>query len=141
METANKKITVTATIHAPIEKVWQYWTEPEHIKQWCQASDDWHAPYADNDLKNEGRFKTTMAAKAGSFSFDFTGIYTNVDHHQHIAYTIDDGRTVDIRFSSDDDQTTHVTETFEMENINPEEMQRAGWQSILDNFKKYTETN
>jgi len=89
METLNKtSITVETTVNAPIEKVWNYWGKPEHITKWCQASDDWHAPYADNDLKTDGKFKTTMAAKDGSFSFDFEGVYSKVEKHKLIEYKI-----------------------------------------------------
>ena len=142
METTTGKtaITIETTIKAPVEKVWKYWTEPNHITRWCNASDDWQAPYAENDLRVDGKFKTTMAAKDGSASFDFEGVYTNVQQDKIIEYTISDGRKVKITFSSEGDQTK-VVETFETENINPVEMQREGWQAILDNFKKYTETN
>lgn len=133
-----KTITVQTTINAPIEKVWQYWNEPEHIMQWAFASDDWEAPAAENDLREGGRFKTTMAAKDGSARFDFTGAYTKVGEHQLIEYTIDDGRKVSVAFSNDGGKTT-VTETFEMEQTHSEEQQRAGWQAILDNFKKHVE--
>jgi len=139
METITKaKITVEASIHAPIEKVWSCWSEPQHITQWCQASSDWHAPHAENDLRTGGKFKTTMAAKDGSMSFDFGGVYDNVQHHKLIEYTLADGRKVIIGFASAGKETT-VTETFEAESENPIEMQRGGWQAILDNFKKYTE--
>lgn len=142
METIEKtSITVEAIIKAPVEKVWNFWNEPQHITRWCQASDDWHAPYAENDLKEDGKFKTTMAAKDGSFSFDFEGIYTAVEKHRTIKYIMSDGRKVQIFFASLSKDETKVVETFEAENTNPEEMQRAGWQAILDNFKKYTETN
>jgi uncharacterized protein YndB with AHSA1/START domain len=139
METKDKtSITVEALIKAPIEKIWKYWNEPMHITQWCNASDDWHAPYAENDLKVDGKFKTTMAAKDGSFSFDFEGVYTNIQKDKVIEYTILDGRKVRITFSAQGDQVK-VIETFEAETINPLEMQRGGWQAILENFKKYTE--
>jgi len=137
--TAKKTITVETTVNAPLEKVWKFWTEPDHITKWNQASDDWHAPYAENDLKVDGKFKTTMAAKDGSMSFDFEGIYTTVEKHQLIEYTIIDGRKVKIQFTAKGNETL-VTETFEAENTFPIEMQRGGWQSILDNFKKYTES-
>lgn len=140
METAEKTaITVEATINAPVSKVWKYWSAPEHITKWCAASDDWHVPAAENDLRVDGVFKTTMAAKDGSFSFDFGGVYTKVQENKAIAYTLGDGRKVDIIFSSNGNETK-VTETFDPEGQNPIEMQRAGWQAILDNFKKYTET-
>lgn len=141
METGNNTaITVTATVNAPVAKVWELWNQPEHITNWCHASDDWHAPYADNDLRVDGKFKTTMAAKDGSFSFDFGGVYTDVVENSLIAYGLEDGRKVKIEFVAHDDVTT-VTETFDPESINPIEMQRGGWQAILDNFKKYTEAN
>jgi uncharacterized protein YndB with AHSA1/START domain len=140
METATKtNITVEAVVKAPVQKVWETWTKPDHIKKWCQASDDWHAPYADNDVKTGGKFKTTMAAKDGSFSFDFEGIYTNVKEHSVMEYDIADGRKVKIVFTPNGNET-RVTETFEAENTHPIEMQRGGWQAILDNFKKYTES-
>lgn len=135
------QITIQTTINAPIEKVWEYWNSPEHIPGWAFASDDWEAPYAENDLKVGGKFKTTMAAKDKSASFDFTGTYTQVDENQRIEYTIDDGRKVSVRFESLGNNETKVTETFDPENENSEEMQRDGWQSILNNFKKYVETN
>jgi len=138
--TANKSITVQSTVNAPVEKVWKYWSDPAHITQWCQASDDWHAPHAENDLRTGGKFSTTMAAKDGSFSFDFGGIYDNVEEHKLIEYTMGDGRKVSVVFTAKGDQT-EVVETFDMENTHSEEMQRGGWQAILDNFKKYTEAN
>ncbi len=141
METAeNTAITVETTVKAPIEKVWKYWSAPEHITKWCQASDDWHAPKAENDLRVEGKFSTTMAAKDGSVSFDFEGVYTNVEKYKTIEYAMADGRKVQIQFSSQGDETK-VTETFDPENTNPIEMQRGGWQAILDNFKKHVEAN
>lgn len=135
-----EKITVETLVNAPIDKVWTYWSEPERIKEWTFASSDWHAPYAENDLKTDGKFKTTMAAKDGSFSFDFEGIYTNVETHKKIEYALGDGRRVQITFEAIDD-TTKIVETFDPETQNSIEMQRGGWQSILDNFKKYTEEN
>lgn len=141
MDTKEKTaITVEATINAPVKKVWKYFSEPEHIMNWCQASDDWHAPYAENDLRKDGRFKTTMAAKDGSFSFDFTGLYTHVEPNKSIEYTIDDGRKVKLTFSEAGNKTK-ITETFDPESINSPEMQRDGWQAILNNFKAYTEAN
>jgi uncharacterized protein YndB with AHSA1/START domain len=141
METATKNfITVEATIKASIDKVWKFWTEPKHIMQWCNASDDWHAPFAENDVRVGGKFKTTMAAKDGSFSFDFSGVYTHVEVNKSLAYTIEDGRTVQITFSSEGNDTK-VVESFEAESTNPLEMQKGGWQAILNNFKKYTEAN
>src|SRR5688572_28510820 len=139
METIERTaVTVEATVDAPVEKVWKYWNEPQHITQWCAASEDWHAPYAENDLRKDGKFKTTMAAKDGSFSFDFEGIYTKVEPNKLIEYVMSDGRKVVITFSADGSATS-VTETFDPENEHPVVMQREGWQSILNNFKRHTE--
>ena len=141
METANKTtITVETTVNAPVEKVWQSWTRPEHITQWANASDDWHTPRAENDLRVGGHFLTRMEAKDGSFGFDFGGVYDDVQENRHIAYTLGDGRKVKIDFSSQGN-STKVVETFEAENTHSVEMQQGGWQAILDNFKKHTETS
>jgi len=140
METKNRTaITVETTLQAPVKKAWQFFTEPEHITQWCQASDDWHAPSAENDVRTGGKFKTTMAAKDKSMQFDFGGVYTNVQPEKLIEYTMDDGRRVKVVFTSQGN-TTKVTETFEAEDTNSIDMQRGGWQAILDNYKKHTET-
>jgi uncharacterized protein YndB with AHSA1/START domain len=139
METMEKTtITIETTVNAPLEKVWEIWSEPRHITQWCNASDDWHAPYAENDLRTGGKFKTGMAAKDGSFSFDFEGVYTNVQSHKLIQYNIADGRKVEVTFSPAG-KGTKITESFEAESVHPVEVQRGGWQSILDNFKRYAE--
>jgi uncharacterized protein YndB with AHSA1/START domain len=131
-------ITVTSTIEASIEKVWDAWTNPTHITQWCQASDDWHAPYADNDLRMDGTFKTTMAAKDGSFSFDLEGVYTKLDLHKYIAYTLTDGRNVEITFNNENG-SVNIIESFDPESQNSHELQQQGWQMILNNFKKHVE--
>ncbi len=133
-------ITITATVDAPIEKVWQYWIEPEHIMQWAFASDDWEAPHAENDLREGGTFTTTMAAKDKSASFDFTGTYTAVKEHELIEYNIPDGRHVKTEFIQTP-KGIEITGTFDPETENSEEMQRAGWQAIFDNFKKHVESN
>ncbi len=140
METKESIITVETSVKAPIDKVWRYWSEPEHITRWATASDDWHAPYADNDLRKDGKFKTTMAAKDGSFSFDFEGVYTNVKQNNVIEYVMGDGRKAKILFEEKGNET-RIVETFNPENENPLDMQRDGWQAILNNFKKYTESN
>lgn len=142
METTKSttKVTVEATINAPVEKVWNYWSEPAHIMKWNSASDDWHTPFSENDLRTGGEFKSRMEAKDGSFGFDFGGTYDDVVTHKRIAYTMGDGRKVHVDFTTTGDQT-HVSETFDAESQNPVEMQRGGWQAILDNFKKYTEAN
>lgn len=133
-------VTVGAIVNAPIEKVWAYWNEPKHIMNWAFASADWEAPYSENDLKVGGKFKTTMAAKDKSASFDFEGVYSEVIPNKRIAYSMADGRKVQIDFIQSDD-SIRVVETFDIEKLNPAEMQRAGWQSIMDNFKEYTESN
>ena len=138
--TAATKITVETTVKAPVEKVWDFWSAPEHITKWNTASDDWHTPRAVNDLRTGGKFSARMEAKDGSFGFDFGGVYDTVQQYQLIEYTMGDGRKVSVRFDSKGSET-HITETFEAEGTNPIEMQRGGWQAILDNFKKYTETH
>ena len=134
------KITVESTIYAPVEKVWEYWSNPAHITQWCNASPDWHAPHAESDLQEGGKFITRMESKDGSFGFDFGGVYDEIKTNELIRYTLDDKRKVNIVFKSNGNSTI-VTETFEAENENPVEMQRGGWQAILDNFKNYAENN
>jgi uncharacterized protein YndB with AHSA1/START domain len=132
-------ITVSAVIKAPVDKVWTLWTDPMHIIHWNNASDDWHTTRAENDLRAGGKFMSRMEARDGSIGFDFTGKYTYTDQYKIIEYLIDDGRKVRIDFISHG-KTTEVTETFEAEQTNSIEMQRAGWQSIMNNFKKYTES-
>jgi uncharacterized protein YndB with AHSA1/START domain len=135
METS-KKIIVETTVQAPVEKVWEYWTEPTHITKWNTASEEWHTPFAENDLQVGGKFLSRMEAKDGSFGFDFGGVYDDVRLNEGIAYTLEDGRKVTINFIRQGNETK-VIETFDAENTNPIEMQEAGWQAILDNFKKY----
>lgn len=139
METKNATtITVATTIAAPIENVWKLWTEPEHIKKWNNASDDWHTPKAQNDLRKGGKFLIRMESKDGKMGFDFSGVYDNVKTNELISYTLDDGRKVKITFTSVGNNTK-VEEAFEAESENSIDMQESGWQSILNNFKKYTE--
>lgn len=137
-QTSPISITIEATISAPVEKVWELWNAPEHITKWCSASPDWHAPSAQNDLRTGGTFSTRMEAKDGSFGFDFGGVYDEVETNQTIAYTMSDGRKVKITFTANGNQT-NVVETFDAETENPVEMQQAGWQAILNNFKNYIE--
>lgn len=139
METSDKvTITVETTVQAPVEKVWECWTEPKHITQWSFASDDWHAPSAENDLRAGGKFQTRMEAKDGSFGFDFGGVYDEIKTNELIVYTLGDGRKVTIHFTSQGNDTK-IVETFDAEGTHPVEQQQAGWQAFLDNFKKYTE--
>ncbi|MES2892905.1 MAG: SRPBCC family protein [Bacteroidota bacterium] len=140
METQKQMLTVETNVAAPIEKVWDYWTKPEHITQWNSASPDWHSPTATNDLRAGGSFSCRMEAKDGSMGFDFGGIYDEVTPHQQITYTLGDGRKVDIKFTAEG-QGTRVVESFEAEATNSLDMQQGGWQAIMDNFKKYTEAN
>lgn len=134
------KITIETTVNATVERVWNSWTKPEHIVKWCNASEDWHTPNAENDISVGGKFLTRMEAKDGSFGFDFWGVYDEVKVNERIVYTMGDGRKAEIDFISNGNETK-VIETFEAENENPIEMQRFGWQAILDNFKKHTEAN
>jgi uncharacterized protein YndB with AHSA1/START domain len=139
METNGKiPITVKVQINAPIEKVWKKWTNPNDIVKWNNASDDWYTPKAENDLRRGGRFSYRMESRDGSTGFDFGGVYQKVMVYREIDYVLGDGRRVKIIFSPVKN-TTEVVETFEAESTNSIELQRNGWQSILDNFKKYTE--
>ena len=141
MKTAEKTIiTVKSSINAPVKKVWEYWTKPEHITQWNNASDDWHTPWAKNDLRVGGRFTARMEARDGSMGFEFGGTYDAIQSNEFISYTMDDGRKVDVTITSHGDMTT-VTENFEAEETHSIEMQQGGWQAIMDNFRKYTEAN
>jgi uncharacterized protein YndB with AHSA1/START domain len=132
-------ITVETVVKAPIEKVWEYWNKPEHIVHWAFASDDWEAPAAENDLRVGGTFKTTMAAKDKSTSFDFAGVYSAVKENELIEYDFGD-RHAKVEFTILP-EGVKITQTFDPENENSEEKQRSGWQAILNNFKKYVESN
>lgn len=133
-------ITVSTLINAPISRVWSAWTRPEDITQWNAASDDWHSPAARNDLRVGGGFSYRMEAKDKSAGFDFEGTYTEVIPHRRIAYTMGDERDVVVDFLPEGN-STRVTETFAAESIHPIEMQREGWQSILDRFRRHVEAN
>jgi len=132
-------ITVETIVQAPVARVWKFWTNPEDIFHWNNASADWHTTRAENDLRPGGKFLSRMEAKDGSFGFDFWGEYTKIIPYKLIEYTLGDDRKVKIVFSVADNET-FVVETFEAESTNPVEMQRNGWQSILNNFKKYVES-
>jgi len=132
-------ITVQTTVNAPMEAVWNCWTQPKHITGWAFADPSWEAPSAENDLRVGGAFKTHMRAKDGSAAFDFTGVYDVVKEYRRIEYTLEDGRHVSITFESTPNGIL-ITETFDPEQENPEEMQRGGWQAFLENFKKHTES-
>ncbi len=141
METMEKTIiTIETNVYAQVNKVWDYWTKPEHITQWNHASDDWHSPWAKNDLRKGGSFSARMEAKDGSMGFDFGGVYDEVREQEYIEYTLGDGRKVTVTFTAEGNNTK-VVEGFEAETMHSVDMQRGGWQAILDNFKKYTEEN
>ncbi len=142
METAQTAtvLTVEATILAPVAKVWEFWTKPEHITQWNNASDDWHTPNATNDLRPGGRFVSRMEARDGSMGFDFVGTYDVLNENEYIEYTIADGRKVKINFIANGN-STKVVESFVAETENSIELQQGGWQAILNNFKQYAEAN
>lgn len=135
----SEKLTVTAQVNAPAETVWKAWTEPYHIMLWNHAIDAWHTTRASNDLKAGGKLLAHMAAKDGSFGFDFGGTYTVVEPNRRLVFVMGDDRMVDISFE-EKDGGTFVTETFDAETTNPADLQRQGWQAILDNFKKHAES-
>lgn len=134
------KITVSVKVNAGKEKVWEYWNGARHITRWYFASEDWHTPRATNDLKENGSFNYRMESRDGSNGFDFEGTYDVVEPYKQIAFTMPDGRKVKVHFEGED-QSTLVTEIFEVEEDTDMEMQRMGWQAILDNFKKYVENH
>jgi uncharacterized protein YndB with AHSA1/START domain len=133
------QVTVQTAVRLPVSKVWDIWTNPMHIIHWNQASDEWHTSRAENDLKKYGRFLFRMEARDGSFGFDFSGEYRKVVNQKSIEYILDDSRKVSITFYENNNETI-VTESFEAEEVNPVELQKEGWQSILNNFKKYAES-
>ena len=135
-----EKITVQTTVNAPIDQVWKYWTLPEHITQWNFASDDWCCPNAENDFRVGGKFNYRMEARDGSMGFDFWGIYDTIIENELIEITLGDDRKVKVKFLAHDN-STKIIETFEVEDMNSSELQREGWQAILNNFKKYIETH
>lgn len=134
------KVTVCSSINSTIEKVWEFFTKPQHIVNWNFASEDWHCPRAENDLQIGGKFSWRMESKDGSMGFDFEGIYNEVREFEKIKYKLGDNREVEITFQSENNFTI-ITETFDAENVFSLEQQRQGWQSILNNFKKYVEGN
>ncbi|VDN47100.1 conserved protein of unknown function [Petrocella atlantisensis] len=133
------EITFEALIEAPLHQVWEYWTSPEHIIKWNFASEDWHCPEAVNHLFKGGRFVYTMAAKDGSMSFGFSGTYTDLVEDSYIINQLDDGRMMKVLFQKVGEAQTKVIETFDAEDINTIDLQKEGWQSILNNFKKVVE--
>jgi uncharacterized protein YndB with AHSA1/START domain len=136
--TAKTTVTVETSINAPVERVWSLWTDPKHIRQWNQASEDWYTPRAENNLKPGGTFSYRMEARDGSSGFDYSGKYDSIILMKQIKFTLDDGRSVHVAFTRNDDQTV-ITESFEPDREYSLEMQKVGWQAILNHFKKYVE--
>lgn len=135
---SQKLVMIQAVSSAPLEKVWRYFVEPEHIVRWNYVVDNWHCPRAENDLTPGGRFNYRMEARDGSFGFDFSGEYEEIRPHELITYHLDDGRLVEVAFQASSDQT-NITQKFEAEEANPMEFQKKGWQAILDRFAAYVE--
>ncbi len=138
METT--KITIQADVSADNKKAWNYYTQPQYITKWNFATDDWQCPTASNDLRVGGKYTARMEAKDGSFGFDFEAVYNEIVEGKKFIYTMQDGRQVTVNFKNSGDKTK-VTVTFDAETENPIDLQRNGWQAILDNYKKYTESN
>lgn len=130
------RITVEATVDAPVANVWKAWNTPSDIMQWNSPDPSWHTPSSENDLSVGGKFKHRMEAKDGSFGFDFEGVYDRVILHQEITYTMGDGRQATTLFTEQDGKT-HLATTFDPETQNDPEFQQQGWQAILNNFVKY----
>ena len=135
-----EQITIKANIKASAKKVWELWANPKHIVNWNTASEDWHTPKAENDLRVGGKFLSRMEAKDGSFGFDFTGTYDEVEPLKKIAYTMEDGRKAEIDFLENNGEVEIIT-VFDAETQNSIDMQRDGWQAILNNFKNYAENH
>lgn len=131
-------ITIEANIEAPIDIVWDLWTMPEHVQHWNFASKDWHCPKATSDFMIGGEFHYIMAAKDGSVDFDFCGTFTKILDRSFIEIFLEDGRALKIQFESEG-QHTKIIETFEPEEVNPLDLQKQGWQAILNQFKAYVE--
>lgn len=134
-----QQIIIQASVKADIQTAWNCYTNPDHITQWNFASDEWWCPMATNDLRVGGSFTSRMEAKDGSFGFDFEGVYTDVVEFKHLVYLMADGRSVRVQFTESGDHTD-VEVQFDAEDQNSLDMQRAGWQAILNNFKKHTES-
>jgi uncharacterized protein YndB with AHSA1/START domain len=132
------QIEVKSTINAPLSQVWEFWTLPNHIVNWNFASNDWHCPKAENNLEIGGEFHYLMEAKDGSFNFDFWGTYVIIEVEKQIEILLGDGRKMSVLFEFSDNKTI-ITEKFDPESVNPLELQKTGWQMILDNFKLYIE--
>lgn len=137
---SNAKITVQATINAETIKVWDYYTNPNHIIHWNFADPSWHCPSAENDMRVGGTYKARMEARDGSFGFDFEAVYTEIIDGKEFSYGFGE-RNATVQFTDLGNQTTELVISFDPETENPIELQKSGWQSILNNFKNYTENN
>lgn len=134
------KITVEATVNAPIAIIWKAWNTPDDIMKWSTPDPSWHTTSSENDVRTGGKFNNRMEAKDGSFGFDFAGTYDKVESHREITYTLEDGRQATTLFN-ESDGVTHLTTTFDPEKQNDPEFQKQGWQAILNNFVTYVESN
>ena len=135
------EITVSTVVNASVTHAWEVFTQPEQITRWNFASPEWCCPSATNDLRVGGEFSYRMEARDGSMGFDFTGVYTAVQPLEQLAYTLGDGRRVTVTFEAISSDETRVTEVFDPEDLNSEELQRGGWSAILEQFKKQAETH
>ncbi|MGO1245316.1 MAG: SRPBCC domain-containing protein [Sphingobacterium sp.] len=133
------RITIERVTNASLVDLWKAWHTPSDIMKWNTPDPAWHTPSSENDLRVGGKFKHRMEAKDGSFGFDFEGIYDTVEPYKEITYTMPDGRTSTTLFAAADGQT-HIVTTFDAETENDPELQKQGWQAILDNFVKYVES-
>lgn len=132
-------VNIEVVVRCDLKSAWDLWTDPAHVIHWNAASDDWHTPRAKSDLKPGGRFVYRMESRDGKMGFDFGGVYDKVVVGDSLAYTLDDGRKARIEFNALDSETTSITQAFEIENTYPKEVQKKGWQAIMNNFKKYAE--
>lgn len=133
------KITVETLVNAPLSRVWNAWSNPDDIKQWNTAQDDWHTTHSTVDLREGGSFLSRMEARDGSVGFDFEGTYTRLVPERTIEYRMSDGREVEVQFVESADGVA-IRSTFDAETENPPEVQRQGWQAILENFGRHVES-
>lgn len=137
----DETINVQSTIRAPMERVWNAWSNPDDILKWNAANADWHTTAAEVDLREGGRIRSRMEARDGSFGFDFCGTYAAIEPMRRLVYRLDDERTVNIDFTDNGDGTVTVSETFDAESMHSVSQQREGWQAILDSFKRHVENH
>lgn len=132
------RVVVEAVANAPLDVVWDAYTNPEEIVHWNFASDDWCCPSSTVDLRVGGEFSSRMEARDGSMGFDFAGTYTKVEPKKLLEYQFGD-RLAEISFNSEEDGV-RVVVSFDPETENPIEMQQTGWQAILNNFVRHVES-